>query len=138
MFEFILIKFIDVFSRSDLKVSFGSVSRSMYKARNQALPKSPKTAEEIIDAFNNGYIMETYGTTKRANNDDKRSFFKHAFGCEDYSFCVFASDNIIDAITNNVPIANRKLYADGTFKITPDGVFKQVLIVFGELNECVS
>lgn len=119
-------------------MGFNEVSRTMYKARNKSLPKAPKTVEDIQEAFKLDFVMEKYGTTQRTKEHEKRPFFKHAYECEEYAFCVFASDDVINAITENVPENKRRIYADGTFKITPYGIFKQILIVFGELNESVS
>lgn len=121
-----------------MKISFAKVSRAMYTARQKALPKSPTNAIEIEEAFRNEYVHKNYGMTRRFNADEKRDFFKHAFECDDFAYCVFASDDVIKAITENVPIENRNLFADGTFKITPIGIFKQVLILFCKINESVS
>lgn len=109
----------------------------MYKTRRLALPKSPSTVTEIEEAFKIDFIRRYYGMTRRHNVEHKSDFFKHAFECDDFAFCVFASDDIIKAIEENEPIETRKLYADGTFKITPIGIFSQVLIVFCELHETV-
>lgn len=57
---------------------------------------------------------------------------------EGSSFCVFASNDIIQAVLANVEVSRRKIYVDGTFKICPHGVFKQVLVVFFELMGSVS
>lgn len=76
--------------------------------------------------------------TYRKKEEEKSTFYKYAYECEEYAFCVFASDDVIRAIEENVDVSERKLYCDATFKICPMGVFKQVLIVFGEIFGHVS
>lgn len=122
------------FFRTNVAVSFKSVESVCNQARRAALPKGAKTVQEIIDAFEKDFIRETYGFTYRPNiNDTKSAFFKHAYECAEFAFCVFSSDDIVKAIEQNVEVSQRRLYSDATFKIVPVGIFKQLLIVFCEL-----
>lgn len=77
--------------------------------------------------------MQKYGMTYRKNAKNETQFFKYAFECNEYSFCVFASDDVINSILSNFDVSIRKIYADVTFKICPIGIFTQALIVFGEI-----
>lgn len=124
--------------RLDVGLSFKSVEYICNQARRSALPKTAKTVEEINNAFKVPYIWETYGRTYRTNEEEKTPFFKHAYKGPDFSFCIFASDDIMKAIQENVDVSERKLYADGTFKICPMGDFKQVVMLFADLNGYVS
>lgn len=121
-----------------MNVSFKSIESVCNRARRDALPKSAKTVQEVIDAFNKEYVYATYGMTHRSNDEEKTPFFKGAYECAEYSFCVFASDDIVKAIEQNVDVSQRKLYCDGTFKICPMGEFKQVVIVFCDIMGYVS
>lgn len=122
----------------EVGMSFKSVESICNQARRAALPKSVKTADEINDAFKVPYIWETYGRTYRMKEEDKTPFFKYAYNGPEFSFCIFASDDIIKAIEENVDLSERKIYTDGTFKICPMGDFKQVVMLFADLHGYVS
>lgn len=133
------------FYRSDVKdVTLKSVKRSMYKKRNELLPKSPTNAAEIEKAFENDFVKIQYGLTIRKNkegcdNIEKQTmFFKTAQECTDFSFCIFSSDEIVKSIENSTVPSERKLFTDATFKVCPKGIFKQLLIIyaliFGQVN----
>lgn len=121
-----------------MSVSFKSVENIMSKARRKGLPSNVTTSKEILDAFEIPYVKEMYGSTLRSNEAEKSTFFKHAYECADFSFCVFSSDDIVKYIEANVPVSERKIFSDATFKVCPFGQFKQLLIVFCELLGYVS
>lgn len=54
-------------------------------------------------------------------------FFKHAIQSEDYAMCIFASQDIINAININIEVKDRQLFMDGTFEVREDYV-----IFYGE------
>lgn len=110
------------------------------KKRNEVLPKSPKTCQEIIDAYKDENVMRKYGTTLQNGEDQdqltSKSFFKHAHNAKSFSYVVFGSDNIIQSIKTRIPVENRKFLLDATFKVCPYGPFNQLLIIHIEhLNE---
>lgn len=119
--------------RSNVNVSFKRVEGVLHKARRASLPKTAKSVKEIVEAFENSYVHKTYAFTDRKEESQSTLFYKGAFEEDTYSFCFFASEDIVQAIVQNVIESERKLYVDGTFKITPMGVFKQVLILFAEI-----
>lgn len=121
----------------------------MSKARREALPKDPKNAKEINKAMKNEYVLQNYGMTKRhepTNGEPPKSvsivFFRTAFECESYSFCIFAAEDVISIIEEKTAPSERTLFADGTFEICPVGQFNQVLILFsdiyGHVSKCVN
>lgn len=63
-------------------------------------------------------------------------FLKHATQNEDYAMCIFAAQDIINAINAinvNIEVQDRQLFMDGTFKVRDDYV-----IFYGEfiLRKC--
>lgn len=120
-------------------LAFKTVSRSMYKARQSAYPRSPSNVEEINNIFrNNEHVRNTFGLTKRIDENLKTDFFKEAIEGANYSACIFASHDIIQSIQSTSTSDNRLLYADATFSITPIGIFKQVLVLFADIYTYVS
>lgn len=109
------------------------------QARRNALPKNAATIQQILEAFAKDYVRLTYGYTYRPNGAETSTFFKHAHDNGDGTgFCVFSSDEIVKLIEANVTVPERKLYSNATFKITPVGCFKQVLVMHCNLMGHVS
>lgn len=94
------------------------------------MPPSPKSAVAIQEAFHSGAVMSEYGIT--ANNEEPTQFFRKVFISETFSYCVFASQPIIDRITEHIPAGRRNFYLDATFKVVPFGEFNQLLIIHVE------
>lgn len=114
------------------------MSRNLLQIRRHALPKSPTTSAEITAVYEDKFVQDNYGLTLR-NEGKRTNFFKHAFECADFSYCIFASDDVIDAALSNVDVGDRKIYMDGTFRVCPMGKFQQLLIIyvniFGQVSE---
>lgn len=120
-------------------LSFKKASKAMYAARQRTFPKTPTNVTEINEAFEkNEHIQETYGMTKRIDEEMKTKFFKGAIEDKNYAACIFASDDIVKSILATSKSDERLLYADATFSITPIGIFKQVLVVFASIYTYVS
>lgn len=121
-------------------VSYSSVASSMAKARRDAMPKSPKDVKKLIVQMADPYVRQNYGMTKRhqpkngvAPKIEQTVFFRTAFECKEFSYCIFAAEEVIAIIKDKTDTSKRTLFADGTFKICPVGEFKQVLIIFSDL-----
>lgn len=100
----------------DVKMS-KSILRTLQKTRSAQIPKAPKSGVEITQMFHVESIQEKFGKTMRKDENHRTEFFKGAVDSEKgFSFCVFASEDVIKAI-ENVPENNRKLFADGTFAV---------------------
>lgn len=120
------------------------IGRNLRKISNSTLPKSPTTVQEVIDVYENPNVMQAYGKTLHNEKDSnhgltKAEFFKHAYESKEFSYCIFASDNIINKIKLNITINRRKYLLDATLKVCPFGVFNQLLIIYveylGEVND---
>lgn len=127
------------------EIPFSSVSSSMSKARRAALPKDAKRASEIVAAMKEPYVRHNFGMTLRhqpTNGEEPKTessiFFRTAFECEEYSFCIFAAEDVIETIKAKTEADNRTLFADGTFKVCPNGQFSQLLIIFADIYGHVS
>lgn len=112
------------------------IKRNLIKIASDEIPKTPTTSSEIIAAYAKEKIKECYGMTKQDGKDpDKlksKLFFKYAYESKAFSYCIFASDNIISAIEKHIPVERRKYLMDATFKVCPYGIFNQLLIVYIE------
>lgn len=115
-------------------MTFKSIQRTLQQIRCDSVLRSPTTVNEIFATYADPTIFEEYGKSK---HDKKNIFFKTAYHCAQFSYCVFASESIISTINASIPVENRRYLMDATFKIVPDGIFKQILIIYVEHLEKV-
>lgn len=112
---------------------------TLHKVRRAALPKTPSTVSDINRLFEIPHVRQNYGMSKRASNgEEPKQFFNYAYECDEFAYCIFSSKEVISAVLEHTETNERKLFADGTFKICPMGQFTQVLIIFAELLGNVS
>lgn len=71
-------------------------------------------------------IFEEFGLSKHR---EKGALFNSIDIAPDYVNCFFSSAKTIALIRENLDEHDRFFLADATFKITPNGPFKQVLIL---------
>lgn len=116
-------------------VKFADIQQTLQAIRSSAIPPTPKTANEIEQAYLNPTVFEEFG---QSFHDVPKVFFKKAYECKQYSYCIFASETNMAYITENIAIANRCYLMDATFKIVPDCSFNQLLIVYVEYLDKVN
>lgn len=107
-----------LFRRNVEGVSLKGMQRSLCNIRAKALPSSPKSANDIVKIYENDFVRQNYGLTLRDTEAEKTMFFKHAFQNNDYAFCLFTSQDIVNAIKKNIEVENRQYFMDGTFKVS--------------------
>lgn len=90
--------------------------RSLQKTKRAQIPKSPQNAKDILDAFSVESVHDQFGKTMRSDEKDRTDFFKGAVDGDGFSFCVFASDDIVKAM-EKIPENTRKFFSDGTFAV---------------------
>lgn len=111
--------------------NFYGMRRDLICIRNGIMPASPSTPQEIAANFEKEDIMREYGMTTGTPQCESTPFFRGVIIEEEFAYCVFASQRIIDEI-NQLPPENRHYYMDGTFKVVPFGRFNQLLIIYFE------
>lgn len=103
------------------------MKRGLQKITNKVFVKSPQTASDVSNTFRDEQIWNKFGVTKGMENT---AFFKACIEEDGISYCIFSSEKICSLITENIPLEKRMYLIDGTFKIVPQGCFKQLLIVY--------
>lgn len=106
--------------------------RVLQLRRTESMPTA-LSAAEMKEAYENEDIMREFGMT---SHQHPRQFYKIAYECDDFSYCVFASDSIVDEV-KKMNVAERHYLIDGTFKVVPFGAFNQLLIINVEYLEKV-
>lgn len=101
------------------------MARNMHRYRDKVIPHNASTPAAIAKSYSDPNIMKLYGTTKT-----NRPFFKTVYECGTFSYCVFASDDIIDKFQEKIPLQRRDFMMDATFKVVPYGKFNQLLIIY--------
>lgn len=76
--------------------------------------------------------MEAFGMTA---HDDAETFFDDAIRdtANGHAFCVFSSKKTVRLI-EELPLADRHILMDATFKIVPIGEFKQLLVLYARIQ----
>lgn len=65
-------------------------------------------------------------------------FFRTAHKCDAFSYCIFASEAIIQNINLNIDPERRHYLLDASFKVCPLGEFNHFLIIHIEYMETVN
>lgn len=120
---------------SEVQLNFEKNRRQLQTIRNASLPKAPLRFAAVAEVYANEDILKMYGMT--VNPRGSKLFYKNVFSSEQFSYCVFASDVIIDGI-KTIPVERRHYLMDATFKVCPFGEFKQLLIIYIGYLERVS
>lgn len=115
------------YSNPDVPITFSKIERSLRLIRSEVFPRPPKTIQEVIAAFNMKTIMDSFGSSYY---DKPTPFFKTAFHCEEFAYCIFSSDNIVNMIQRHIAPIRRHFLIDATFKVCPFGEFYQLLIIY--------
>lgn len=124
---------IHLFRAPNATVMFQSVNRTLYRDRLVNMPHNAQDVPSIVVAYSKQDIVSKFGTTASGH-----SFFKTAYECAEFSYCIFASDEIIKMFQEGIPQDRRKFAMDATFKICPFGVFKQILIIYVSYLDAVN
>ena len=115
------------------------MERNLRRLKYNIFPKAPQSYEEIECQYLQDNIMKMFGYTL---NDNPTIFYKGIFRDleNNYAFCVFGSDTIINLINTHIPLGQRNFLMDATFKVCPYGIFNQLLIIYVEYcnNVCKS
>ena len=108
-------------------MNFEKIQRGLQKIAGKVFVTSPKTAQDIVHAFQMESIWNQFGLTR---HDIPTSFYKACIEEEDFAYCIFGSDTTARLVTENIVRTERHYLMDGTFKIVPTGCFKQLLIIY--------
>lgn len=115
--------------------NFENIERTMRDLRKSKFGKSPGSLEEIAHEFNKPHIVEELGTSLHR---DKGVLFNSIQIESDYCNCIFSSPHSISLMKKNLETHERFYLMDATFRITPRGLFQQVLIIYVQYGIKVS
>lgn len=129
--------FFGIFSRHQQSTVNGDkIERGLQKIKQGTMPKTPQTVQDIIKEFAKDDISDAYGCSLHTHDynkvelTEKYQFFDTAVERATYSFCVFSSKATIKLINQHIPQNERNILMDATFRICPNGPFKQLLILY--------
>lgn len=105
---------------------FDEFKKTLGNCRKQRFGKSPTNGVEVLAEFEKQSVSEAYGFSLL---QDHGQFFNDVVIEDNFENCIFSSSKSIDLILQNTTEAERFFIVDGTFRITPKGVWQQVLIL---------
>lgn len=85
------------------------------------------SVEGVKEAHEKPSIMEGL---ERSFYGERGPLFNEIRIHKEYSNCIFSSPHSIKLIKKYMDVHERFFLMDGTFRITPKGVFKQVLVIY--------
>lgn len=107
---------------------YSRLKRTLERLSSRTFLKSPQTPLEVIESFQTEFIWKNYGLSR--DKKHPRPFFKACISEAEFSYCIFASEAIMEGITENINVGQRRYLIDGTFKVVPVGCFKQLLVIY--------
>lgn len=110
------------------------MEKTLRELRRNKYGKSPVTAEKIENAFQTESIMNGLG---RSLYGLKRPLFNKIQIEKNYANCIFSSKASIDLLKKYIEPSKRFFIMDGTFRITPQAIFNQVLILYVRFGQKV-
>lgn len=135
--QFIYVCVLSVYRYPNAQLTFEEVQRTLQNIRKETMPPPPKTVDEINAVFSIKEVMDEYGYSKFNSAENQLPFFHHAYTCDQFAYCIFASLSIIQMMVDSIPESARILLLDATFKVVPFGEFNQLLIIHVEYLEKV-
>lgn len=105
---------------------FYDVKRTLSNYRKKRYGKSPTTAMEIQQEMLKPDIFDALG---RSLHRDKMVLYNGIHITPEYVNCFFSSKKSVQLILENLDEKDRFFLIDATFRMTPNGLFQQVLIV---------
>lgn len=111
-------------------IEFLKIKRGLQYIAAKNFVSSPKSALDVVEAFNIENVWTQYGVSKDCDNPEH--FYTASISDKDYSYCIFSSQKSIHLIRENISPTNRKFLIDATFKPVPRGCFNQLLIIYVE------
>lgn len=92
---------------------------------------------QFVEGNEFGAIDESINDSDDVPSTSRKPFFRFVHKCDTFSYCVFASQAIINKIEQNIDVQRRHYLMDATFKVVPLGEFNQFLIIHIEYMEMV-
>lgn len=123
-------------SHQDVHVDLKKHKRGFEKIKKGSLPSTPKNVAEIINAFEQKSVIDSYGVTLQTIDLEKKPltekyrFYDVAVEEKGFSYCIFSSKVSIQLIEKHIDIDKRHILMDATFKTCPSSPFKQLLILY--------
>lgn len=114
-------------------VGFASISRHLARKKNENFPTAPLTAEGVFAAFQMDSILKLYGVSLA---DGNKPFYNFTVIETAFKYTVFSSGVLLDKLAT-MPVV-RNYHIDGTFRVVPNGEYRQLLIVHVAYQEHVS
>lgn len=107
--------------------TFDEFRKTLCSIRKTRYGKVPTNGREILAEFKKENVLKDYGFSILK---DHGKLLNDVIITEKFENCIFSSEKSISLIKENVPEEKRFFILDGTFYITPKGVWQQVLILY--------
>lgn len=117
----------DVLLKKPFPHNFEYYERTLRDLRKTKFARSPKTAIEIENEFQKESVMNELGFSLC---QEKGLLYNGIDIGEEYCNCFFSSAKSISLVKENIDRNERFFLMDGTFRVTPNGIFQQLLVLY--------
>lgn len=114
--------------------TYDELKKTISNHRTNRFGKAPINGTEILEKFEKEQILKDYGFSLL---QERGRLFNDVIITDQYENVIFSSAKCIALIVENVPQNKRFFIVDGTFRITPKGVWQQTLILHAYFGEKV-
>lgn len=105
---------------------FDEIRKTLGEIKNRRFGKAPVNGKQVIEEFKKPTVMDAFGYSQL---QDHGRIFNDVIISERFEYCVFSSAKSIALILENTEESERVFILDGTFRITPKGIWEQTLIL---------
>lgn len=114
--------------------TFDEVKKTLQNIRKVKYGNAPINGQQILEAFQQQQIRENLGYSIL---EDHGPLFNDVIISDKFENCIFSSAKSIQLIIQNIPESKRFFILDGTFYITPKGVWQQVVVLHANFQSKV-
>lgn len=111
---------------------FPQVKKTISNLRKNRFGKAPDNGTEVLEAFQKEQVMRDYGFSLL---NERGRFFNDVIITNEFENVIFSSAKSIALILEHVPESQRFFILDGTFRVTPQGVWQQTLILHASFGK---
>lgn len=105
---------------------YDEIRKTLGTIRNLRFGKAPVNGKEVLEEFKKDAVMNGFGFSLL---QDHGRLLNDVIVSKQFEYCVFSSAKSIALILANTQESERFFILDGTFRITPKGVWVQTLIL---------
>lgn len=108
---------------------FSEFKKTLSNLRAQKYGNAPTNGKEILEQIENGSLSDLEYSLIHDNEGKLQKLLNDVVITDKFENCIFSSSESLSLIRDFTEEEQRFFVLDGTFRITPKGVWQQILIL---------